>query len=33
MAFTVVNEHVVELDIIGDPERIRRVASGVLNSE
>ncbi len=31
MAFTVVNEQIVELDIIGDPERIRRVASGVLS--
>ncbi len=31
MAFTVVNDQVVELDIIGDPERIRRVASAVLS--
>ena len=31
MAFTVVNDRVVELDIIADPERIRRVASAVLN--
>jgi RNA polymerase sigma-70 factor (ECF subfamily) len=30
MAFTVVNDQVVELDIIADPERIRRVASAVL---
>ena len=30
MAFTVVNDQIVELDIIGDPERIRRVASAVL---
>jgi hypothetical protein len=30
MAFTVVNDQVVELDIIADPERIRRVASEVL---
>ena len=33
MAFTVVNDQVVELDIIGDPERIRRVASAVLGVE
>jgi RNA polymerase sigma factor (sigma-70 family) len=32
MAFTVVNEKVVELDIIADPERIRRVASAVLGN-
>jgi RNA polymerase sigma-70 factor, ECF subfamily len=31
MAFTVVNDQVVELDIIADPERICRVASAVLN--
>jgi RNA polymerase sigma factor (sigma-70 family) len=31
MAFTVVNDKVVELDIIADPERIRRVASAVLS--
>jgi RNA polymerase sigma factor (sigma-70 family) len=31
MAFTVVNDLVVELDIIADPERIRRVASAVLS--
>ena len=31
MAFTVVNDQVVELDIIADPERIRRVASAVLS--
>ncbi|MGO9027764.1 MAG: sigma-70 family RNA polymerase sigma factor [Acidimicrobiales bacterium] len=30
MAFTVVNDQVVELDIIADPERVRRVASAVL---
>jgi RNA polymerase sigma-70 factor (ECF subfamily) len=30
MAFTVVNDQVVELDIIADPGRIRRVASAVL---
>ncbi len=30
MAFTVVNDQIVELDIIADPERIRRVASEVL---
>jgi RNA polymerase sigma-70 factor (ECF subfamily) len=31
MAFTVVNDQIVELDIIADTERIRRVASAVLN--
>ncbi|MGB7050359.1 MAG: sigma factor-like helix-turn-helix DNA-binding protein, partial [Acidimicrobiales bacterium] len=31
MAFTVVNDQIVELDIIADPERIRRVASDVLS--
>jgi RNA polymerase sigma-70 factor (ECF subfamily) len=31
MAFTVVNDQVVELDIIADPERIRRVAKAVLS--
>jgi RNA polymerase sigma factor (sigma-70 family) len=31
MAFTVVNDKIVELDIIADPERIRRVASTVLS--
>jgi RNA polymerase sigma factor (sigma-70 family) len=31
MAFTVVNDQIVELDIIADPERIRRVASAVLS--
>lgn len=30
MAFTVVNDQVVELDVIADPERVRRVASAVL---
>ena len=30
MAFTVVNDQVVELDIIADPDRVRRVASAVL---
>jgi RNA polymerase sigma-70 factor (ECF subfamily) len=30
MAFTVVNDQVAELDIIADPERVRRVASAVL---
>jgi RNA polymerase sigma factor (sigma-70 family) len=30
MAFTVVNDQVVEIDVIADPERIRRVASAVL---
>jgi RNA polymerase sigma factor (sigma-70 family) len=33
MAFTVVNDQVVELDIIADPERIRRVASAVLSGQ
>ncbi len=32
MAFTVVADQVVELDIIADPERVRRVASAILNS-
>jgi len=32
MAFTVVNDQVVELDIIADPERVRRVASAVLSA-
>ncbi len=31
MAFTVVNDQVVELDIIADPTRVRRVASAVLS--
>jgi RNA polymerase sigma-70 factor (ECF subfamily) len=31
MAFTVVNDQIVELDIIADPERIGRVASAVLS--
>ena len=31
MAFTVTNEQIVELDILGDPERIRRLASDVLS--
>ena len=30
MAFTIANDKVVELDLIADPERIRRVASAVL---
>ena len=30
MAFTVVKDQVVELDLIADPERVRRVASAVL---
>jgi len=30
MAFTVVDDLVVEIDIIADPERVRRVASAVL---
>ncbi len=31
MAFTVVNDQIVELDIVADPDRIRRVASAVLS--
>jgi RNA polymerase sigma-70 factor (ECF subfamily) len=31
MAFTVVGEQIVELDILGDPERIRRLAADVLS--
>jgi RNA polymerase sigma-70 factor (ECF subfamily) len=31
MAFTIVNDQVVELDIFADPERVRRVASAVLS--
>jgi hypothetical protein len=31
MAFTVASDRVVELDIVADPERIRRVASAVLS--
>jgi RNA polymerase sigma factor (sigma-70 family) len=30
MAFTIVNDQVVELDVIADPERVRRVTSSVL---
>jgi RNA polymerase sigma-70 factor (ECF subfamily) len=30
MAFTVVNDQIVEIDIIADSERVRRVASPVL---
>ena len=33
MAFTVVNDQVGELDLIADPERVRRVASAVLGGE
>jgi RNA polymerase sigma factor (sigma-70 family) len=33
MAFTVVDDQVVELDLIADPERVRRVASAVLSGE
>jgi RNA polymerase sigma-70 factor (ECF subfamily) len=33
MAFTVVNDQVVELDLIADPERVRRVASAVLSGK
>jgi RNA polymerase sigma factor (sigma-70 family) len=31
MAFTIVNDQVVEIDIVADPERVRRVASAVLS--
>jgi hypothetical protein len=31
MAFTVVDDRVVELDIFADPERVRRVAAAVLD--
>jgi len=30
MAFTVVDDRVVEIDVIGDPDRVRRVAAAVL---
>jgi hypothetical protein len=30
MAFTVVEDKVVEIDVIADPERVRRVSSAVL---
>jgi RNA polymerase sigma-70 factor (ECF subfamily) len=33
MAFTVVKDQVVEIDVIADPERVRRVASVVLSGE
>jgi hypothetical protein len=33
MAFTVVNDQVVELDMIADPERVRRVASAFLGDQ
>ncbi len=33
MAFTVVNDQIVELDLIADPERVRRVASAVLSGK
>ncbi len=33
MAFTFVHDQVVELDIIADPDRIRRVASAVLGGQ
>ena len=33
MAFTVVDEKVVEIDVIGDPERVGRVASAVLGDD
>jgi hypothetical protein len=33
MAFTVVTDLVLELDLIADPERVRRVASAVLSGE
>ena len=31
MAFTVADDKVVEIDVIADPERVRRVASVALN--
>jgi len=31
MAFTIVNDLVVEVDVIADPERVRRVASGLVS--
>jgi RNA polymerase sigma factor (sigma-70 family) len=31
MAFTVVEDQIAEIDVIADPERVRRVASAVLN--
>ncbi len=31
MAFTVVNDQVLELDVIGDPERVRRLSAAVLS--
>jgi RNA polymerase sigma-70 factor (ECF subfamily) len=33
MAFIVAQDQVVEIDVIADPERVRRVASAVLNAE
>jgi hypothetical protein len=33
MAFTVAKDRVVEIDVIADPERVRRVASAVLDRE
>jgi RNA polymerase sigma-70 factor, ECF subfamily len=33
MAFTIVNDQVVELNVISDPERVRRVATAVLETE
>jgi RNA polymerase sigma-70 factor (ECF subfamily) len=33
MAFTVVEDKVIEIDVIADPERVRRVASAVLEGE
>ena len=33
MAFIVARDKVVEIDVIADPERVRRVASAVLNAE
>jgi RNA polymerase sigma-70 factor (ECF subfamily) len=31
MAFTVADGKVVEIDVIGDPQRVRRVASAILD--
>jgi RNA polymerase sigma-70 factor (ECF subfamily) len=33
MAFTIVNDRIAELDVIADPERVRRVAAAVLGGE
>jgi RNA polymerase sigma-70 factor (ECF subfamily) len=33
MAFLVAQDQVVEIDVIADPERVRRVASAALNAQ